>query len=283
VSGFSAEWLGQREAADHRARNRDLLAALARRYREREIVSVVDLGCGTGSNLRALSAALPARQQWRLVDHDPALLNAARDRIAAWADRVDEDGPGLQVTKEGRRLSVSFVQADLASEIDHALDGADLVTAAALFDLVSVEWIDRFVEALARRGAGFYTALTYNGEEVWAPPHPADAVVLAAFHAHQAGDKGFGASAGPGATRVLMDRLAAADYTLESGDSPWVLGEADAALSRELALGIVAAVRETGRVSAGVLSDWRASRMSGACCRVGHTDLLAFPRLPEAG
>ena len=36
--------------------------------------TVVDLGCGTGSNLRALAPPCPRRQSWRLVDRDPALL-----------------------------------------------------------------------------------------------------------------------------------------------------------------------------------------------------------------
>ncbi|HEU4519792.1 MAG TPA: SAM-dependent methyltransferase, partial [Microvirga sp.] len=83
---FSPEWLDRREPVDHRSRNPDLLAALARRFAGRDRLAVVDLGCGAGSNLRALAPFLPERQSWRLVDHDPALLAAARERLAAWAD-----------------------------------------------------------------------------------------------------------------------------------------------------------------------------------------------------
>ncbi len=92
MSGFSAEWLALREPADHRARNRDLLGALARRFAGRDTLSVVDLGCGAGSNLRALAPALPRRQRWRLVDHDAALLGAARGRIAQWGDACGGGG-----------------------------------------------------------------------------------------------------------------------------------------------------------------------------------------------
>ena len=50
-----------------------------------------------------------------------------------------------------------------------------LVTAAAFFDLVSTEWIDRFVEFPAARGLPLYTTLVYNGEVSPHPPHPVDA------------------------------------------------------------------------------------------------------------
>jgi SAM-dependent methyltransferase len=278
MSGFSPEWLAMREAADHRARNKDLLAALGERFRARDTLSIVDLGCGTGSNLRAVSAALPVRQHWSLVDHDPALLRAAQTRITAWADRAETVGPDLHVTKDARNLTISFLQVDLVTELDRALAGpADLVTAAALFDLVSASWIERFVSALTRHGAVFYTALTYNGEERWAPPHPADEAMLRAFHAHQKGDKGFGPSAGPTAIHLLTSALASAGYEIRSGESPWLLAGQDAPLVRELAFGIAAAVRETRQVPETTVSEWLRARSSGASCRVGHTDVLAVP------
>ena len=173
---------------------------------------VVDLGCGTGSNLRALAPVLSGEQHWTLVDHDPALLRAARETIAGWASRVIEDGEQLTIDKGGRRIVIDFLQRDLAGELDPLLASPpDLVTAAALFDLVSAQWIAQFCD---RVQSVFYTVLTYNGAEQWAPSHAADADVLRAFHAHQTTDKGFGVAAGPGATELLRDRLAARGFSV---------------------------------------------------------------------
>ena len=70
MSGFSPEWLELREAADHRARDGLLAMALADRLQKRPSIQVVDLGCGTGSNIRATYAALGP-------DSDPDALLAA--------------------------------------------------------------------------------------------------------------------------------------------------------------------------------------------------------------
>jgi hypothetical protein len=248
-------------------------------FADRDSVTVVDLGCGTGSNLRATGPHLPQRQRWRLVDHDAALLVAARQRLIAWADSTEPSGDGLTLVKGGRQLTVSFAEADLASELEVALGGApDLVTAAALFDLVSVPWIERFAWRLAQENAAFYTALTYNGVETWLPAHENDAAILAAFHAHQCRDKGLGPAAGPGATDALAGALTAYGYEVKTGSSPWELTGEDQVLIRQLTAGVAQAVREMGQVAEEHILAWLNARLTGGSCTIGHTDLLAMPR-----
>lgn len=280
MTGFSADWLSLRESADHAARDKALLQRLAEVLADRDSVEIIDLGCGTGSNLRAVAPALrQKRQSWRLVDHDAGLLVAARDTLAGWADEAMRDGDALELVKGGRHLRVSFIQADLARDIEPVLDPApDLVTAAALFDLCARDWISAFANAVARRRAVFYTALTYDGREIWQPPHPADSAMLAAFHAHQLTDKGFGRSAGPEATQALAEAFANRDYRSEIGDSPWRLTGEDAALIAALAEGQAGAVAQTMQVGPEQIASWRAARCeAGVECVIGHQDILALP------
>jgi hypothetical protein len=279
MSGFAPEWLALREGADHRARNAGLLAALGKHFSARDAIIVVDLGAGLGSNLRATAPALPARQHWVLVDHDPVLLAGACDAIASWADQVRPATAGLEVMKADRSIRVEVRHADLAKNPGNfAAHTPDLVTAAALFDLVSEQWIGRFSAALAAAGVPLYAVLDYDGTNSWTPPHAADAAMVAAFNRHQGSDKGFGSAAGSRATALLAGLLAPS-YRVERAPSPWRLGAGETALVRVLTQGFAEAVRETGEVPAATIQAWLKARMAdGVTCTVGHEDILAVPR-----
>lgn len=277
---FSATWLALREPADHRSRDAALAGRLQAHVGDKTL-RVVDLGSGTGSNLRATAPLLGDEQAWTLVDYDPALLEAASLALADWADEARAEGEVLALLKDGRRITVSFRVADLNRDLDAVLAGGpDLVTASALFDLISEAWMRRFAARLAQSGAAFYTVLTYDGRDGFAPSHAQDAAVIAAFAAHQRSDKGFGPAAGPLAAAALADALRAAGYRVETGDSPWRLGPEDAALVGELLDGIAGAVAETKRLAPAALEEWLAFRQSSrtapeALLTVGHTDILA--------
>jgi hypothetical protein len=277
---FDAAWLKLREPADHRARNADLLAALARHFAEHKAITVVDLGAGLGSNLRATAPALPARQHWVLIDHDAALLADACDAIAAWADTVRPTTAGLEIEKAGKSVRVEVKNVDLAADpAAFAPHAPDLVTAAALLDLVSEPWIARFCAALVRARVPLYAVLDYDGTNAWSPPHPADAAMLVAFQKHQARDKGFGPAAGSRAHELLAKQLEAKGYRVARASSPWRLGPDDAPLVRALAEGFAQAVEETGAVPKATVADWLAKRRAaGTTCSVGHEDLLAIPK-----
>jgi hypothetical protein len=279
MSGFAPDWLQLRESADHAARDRGLLDKLATRFAGREAVTVVDLGAGLGSNLRATAPYLPQLQRWVLVDHDPVLLTAACEVIAAWADSHQPAADGIAVRKGDRSIHVELKRADLAADAaPWRSSPPDLVTAAALFDLVSAAWIARFVAALIEARLPFYTALTHDGGTQWNPPHPGDAAMHAAFGRHFGRDKGFGPAVGGAATGLIADGLAAAGYEITRVPSPWRLGDSEAALIGALADGWADAVRDTGDVAGVVIDEWVAARKRpGSACVIGHADLLAFP------
>ena len=276
MSGFDATWLDLREPADHRSRNEELTRTLTRRLDRRRPVSVLDLGCGTGSNLRATAPLLGAEQHWTLVDNDAALLEAAVSRLSAWATEAQRQGRRLLLEKGGKRITVTFRRTDLAGDFEQALGAdADLVTASALFDLASADFIAGVAAEVVRNRAAFYTTLTYNGLQRWAPKHEEDAAMAAAFRAHQVRDKGFGAAAGPMAPALLAAAFDAAGYSVSEGDSAWRLEAGDEALLAELVDGFADAVLETGKVAEPKVADWLRVRRTGAL--VGHTDTLALP------
>ncbi len=281
MTGFSAQWLALREPADHRARDRALqdriceqLATVART--EQRAVRLIDLGCGSGSNLRALATALPAQQHWTLVDYDPLLLAAARTALVSWADQVVSDDALLTLRKNDKTIAIEFAQVDLARDIERVLTWpADAITAAAFFDLVAESWLVRFCKALRTT---LYTVLTYDGFEQWLPTHAADAAMLNAFHAHQKTDKGFGIAAGPEAATIMQRELSACGFQVDLAPSPWQIDQTEAPLIQALATGSAAAVRETGLLTAQEVEQWLPARITAHHCTVGHWDILAIPK-----
>jgi hypothetical protein len=222
-----------------------------------------------------LATSLPEQQHWTLVDYDPLLLAAARAALIAWADEVSNDSTTLTLRKNNKILEIEFSQVDLARDIERVLAWpADVITAAAFFDLVAESWLVRFCQALRTT---LYTVLTYDGSEQWLPPHSADNSILKAFHAHQKTDKGFGVAAGPDATNVMQRELTARGFQVTLASSPWQIDQTEAAFIQALSTGSAAAVRETGLLDEQEVNQWLAARMSAQHCTVGHWDILATP------
>ncbi len=283
MASYPAEWLALREPADHAARNRHLLKAVAASFQDEDSLSVVDLACGTGSTLRACAPMFPSRQAWTLVDHDPLLLAAAGERLSAWADHARQDGDALLLEHRGKTITVRFRQFDLTRGVTELLDtAAQLVTASALFDLVSVQWIVEMVGVLKGRALPIYAAITYTGQEWWRPPHPSDAAINAAFLAHQRQVKAFGPGAGPDGAARLASALEEAGYAVELADSAWLLSRAERDLTTQVIDGIAGAALETGLVDAATTSAWVAFRKDaidglGAMTTIGNVDLWGAP------
>jgi hypothetical protein len=174
-----------------------------------------------------------------------------------------------------KTIAVQFRCADLLADYRSILnEPADLITAAAFFDLVAESWLTEFCAALTKP---LYTVLTYDGKETWGPPNALDAEVLRAFHAHQSTDKGFGAALGPKAGECLQTLLQGRGFTTACAPSPWRMDHHDHALIEKLALGTASAAREMGMLANGAVDQWEQGRVQANRCEIGHIDLFAYP------
>jgi|SRR5215475_8189899 len=265
MSAFSAAWLALREPHDVRARNAEVLAAVTASFKQHHTIHIADLACGTGSTMRALSPLLAARQEWRLVDNDVALLSEAhaagsRERVAATA-----------------------VTLDLNLSLDAAIERpTDLVTASALLDLVSEAWLERLAAMLATRSVPFYAALNYDGQIELTPRDSYDSAIVTAVNAHQRTDKGFGPALGPAAATFAVTHFQSHGYSLVHGNSDWLIDSRDRQMQLELLSGWARAAADTGRLTASDIDAWLIRRRGAIATgllsiRVGHVDIFAAP------
>ena len=293
-AGFSADWLQQREPFDARARDTAAprLALASRLAALRPPAGtpwrVIDLACGTGANLRWLAPQLGGAQQWLVVDHDAALLRRWPQQLAAAQGRAPQRvvaGRPLHFAVPGFDAQVLRRRLDLAQQLE-ALpwQAAHLVTASALLDLVSADWLARLAAAATAHRVALLLALSVDGRHRWTPRDPLDDAVGARFAAHQQRDKGFGPALGAAAVPALHRLLQDAGYRVHLARSDWWLdGRSDSparALQRALIDGIAGAACEQDPPATAALQAWRQRRQALAprsTLRVGHLDLLALP------
>ena len=293
MSTFSPAWLALREPFDAAAREAaaahlDGPAFAARLHAAAgpdQPVRVVDLGCGTGANLRAMAPRLGGVQHWTMLDHDPAVLDAAIEAIARWASglglRVGTAAGSVMVDGPGLRLQAHCVRADLSAAWDSAwFEHQHLVTCCALLDLVSAAWLEALVAQCRQVGAAICWALSVDDRQHWSPADPDDGLLVQAFCAHQRRDKGFGPALGGRAPALAMQRLAQAGYRCLLARSDWQIdGPHGQALLHALVEGMARAAIEQAPQSAPRLEAWRArrqARLSQLRLELGHLDLVGW-------
>ncbi len=251
-------WLALREAADARSRSATLTDDLVAHLPGHRPLRALDLATGTGANIRYLGPRLPDPQQWRAVDRDATLL--------------------AQVPQH-----VDTRCAELGTLDDATLfAGRHLVTASALLDLVSAEWLRALISRARELGAAVLFALSYDGRSSCWPTESEDDMIRELLNTHQRNNnKGFGQAAGPDAVPVAIAALEAAGYEVRHEPSDWDLLPDEAAIQRQLIMGWAQAATEVDERQGRVVRNWLARRLAHvdegrSRIRVGHQDIAAW-------
>ena len=259
----SPEWLSLREPADAAARSAELAERLSRHLAAAGRLVIHDLGGGSGAMGRWLAPRLPGPQHWVVHDRDADLLKLA----VAGAPGPAADGTA--VTVEARR-------SDITRLTRGELGGATLVTASALLDLLTADALARML--LACTGCPMLLALTVVGRVTLTPEEPLDALMGAAFDAHQRRWR----LLGPDAVAVAVDELRGTGAEVLVRPSLWQLDAAHADLAAQWLEGWVGAACEQEPALAVDARAYRDRRVSQATAgeltvTVDHADLLVLP------
>jgi hypothetical protein len=289
MSGFSRDWLRLREGADLKARS----PSLARRFaaalpqEPERAVTLIDLGAGTGANCRALLPRIAGDQEWILIERDRDLIAAQEAEFTLWARRqgypIQAGGSAISLRVGRAQWRITSLPLDLMRDRAsiEAL-GGDAVTASALFDLVSEEWIGWLAALLAEQRRPLLAALTVDGRREWQPALVEDAMIAASFRQHQAREKGFGPALGGAAAEAMTRALAAHGFAIDELIADWRLDAQDHGLLRLLIDEEARSALEATPEHEAVIAAWRAARQAQLAdgklrLTIGHRDLLALP------
>jgi len=282
-----SHWLGLREPADAVARSQALTRTIAEAMPSGEQICVLDLATGTGSNIRYLMDRLPGRQRWLAIDRDAELLADLRERMSSWGAArgytVRTEPESCIIRVDSVECDIETRQMDLGTLDDRAIfAGRHLVTASALLDLVSAQWLRALATRCRAAGASALFTLTYNGRSSCVPVEAEDDLVRDLMNQHQNRDKGLGGpAAGPDAVACAQRCFAEAGYRVQLEPSDWTLGPDVAALQRMLIDGWAHAATEMVGDRAATIARWRARRLAHVDAGrsrlvVGHYDLAAW-------
>jgi hypothetical protein len=265
----SPGWLDLREGADAAARAGELVGELRRRLPARGPMVIHDLACGSGAMGRWLAPLLPGPQRWILHDRDADLLALAA---------ADVPGPAA----DGAAVAVETRLSDVTQLGRNDLDGATLITASALLDLLTETELAALICACAGAGCPVLLTLSVIGRVHLAPADQLDARVAAAFDAHQRRPTPRGRLLGPDAVTAAVEGFRRLGAVAVVRPSPWRLGAADTGLVAEWFAGWVGAACEQEAGLAAEADLYRRRRVREAragrlAVTVGHADLLVLP------
>jgi hypothetical protein len=278
-------WLELRESADTAARSEPLTNALAHTFDPGSPLAVLDLGTGTGSNIRFLLERLVPQQHWLALDRDASLLTELVARTSSWARARGYDthatSAACVLQSATVTCSIETRQLDLGNLRQEIFDGRHLVTASALLDLASTDWLRALAACCRTAGASALFALTYDGRSWCTPMEPEDDLVRTLLNRHQKRDKGLGGPAdGPEAAASAERAFSEEGFLVHCEASEWKLGHNHEALQAELVEGWFHAAVEVAPELAATLSHWHTRRLDHlrhgrSTIVVGHQDIAA--------
>lgn len=265
----SREWLTLREPADAAARSLDLIDRLAGHRPSAGHWVIHDLGGGTGAMGRWLAPLLPGPQHWIVHDLDADLLDVAA------AHPPGPAADGARVTLEGRHSDITRLGPG-------DLEGATLITASALLDLLTLDELAGLIGVCAPLGCPILLTLSVVGRVELTPADPLDRRVAAAFDAHQRRVTERGRLLGPDAATLAAEHLGRLGGEVLVRPSPWRLDASQADLAAQWCTGWVGAACEQEVGLAVDAAPYAHRRLAQAAAgdlavTVDHADLLASP------
>jgi SAM-dependent methyltransferase len=219
-------YLAAKTTVDDRALSRPVLAEL-RRLMPAGALRVLEVGAGLGTMVaRLIDWGAIGAGEYILLDADQQLLGQSRQWLFDWASAR---GLRSELRPDGVRvgdLQVRLVHAELGSYLETAQEEpADVLIANAVLDLVDVPAILPGLLRLLVPGGVYWFTINYDGETVFAPSHPFDDQIMAAYHRDMDERIRYGRPAGESRTgrRMFAHLSAAGAPALAAGSSDWVV------------------------------------------------------------
>lgn len=230
-TGFNTDWLFERFAFDSKARNKTVEAACLDFLSSRSTLNIVDVGSGSGSSCLYLMQKIKQDQNWTFVELNAELAKASLERIASFAQTqnwtADSHDNSLFIHTPEKKVQIEVINKSFL-ELDKIVDleNVDLVTAAAVFDLLTEQMLTAFLELLNNQEVALLSTINYSGMR-FATESKADYLYADLYSQHMQREQPFGRTVGADCHNVMEDFFRKKHVQVISGESNWEIGNED--------------------------------------------------------
>lgn len=284
-----ALWLSYRSACDAVARNKGIERKFLEFFNHKPTLDIVDVGAGTGANFRYYFDHIRQNQRWTFIEKNAQLIEEAKACIAHFAQQkgyhLEQKHSNLMHISAGdKQASIKIIQGCLG-DIEHlvSLPDADVVTANAVFDLISYEQFDALVRKLKKEYVCLLSTLNYY-ETSFLPFSDTDARFIRWYHMHMKRPQQFGIAMGPDCCEEMLDLLHQQGMIIEQEASQWHITRNNTAMHHFLLSFMEDAIHKLNLAACEkeAFDQWMDKRKK--LCRerrleiyVDHNDIFAYP------
>lgn len=230
-TNFTIQWLKDRFPYDSVARNKRVEQSCLDYYRDRKNISLLDIGSGTGASCIYFMEKWSASQIWTLVELNPALAAASIERIEDYAAQngyvTQRGAQQLFLQKEQKFVTVNVLQKSFL-ELDDFIDwgSIDLVTATAVFDLLSKEMFADFIQPLIAHKIPLLATINYERMIITPDDYKSD-LFSELYTAHMKRPQTFGVSMGGDSAYEMYQVFRNNGLSYKAGQSHWFIHQED--------------------------------------------------------
>jgi precorrin-6B methylase 2 len=282
------QWLSHRFASDAAARNPEIEKKCLDYFRERPVLRIVDVGSGTASNFCYYFDKFSQSQHWTLLERDQALIGAARKNLMHFCQKhvyeLKTTEEGFIIKANGKSAEIVFCRAKL-QQIEKCVDmkKTDLLTANAVFDLISFDHFEELVIKLSAYNTCLLATLNYY-ETSFLPYREEDGRFVNYYHTHMLRPQADGIAMGPNCCEEMLDLLSRHQMMIEQDSSQWRLKKYDTTMHHYILHFFENALRELNlspheqeEVDEWIRSKRHLSDKHRLEITVDHSDIFAYP------
>lgn len=277
---FTTDWLSERFRFDAAARNEAVEKACVAHFQNHARLTIVDIGSGHGSNFFYLSPKFHQHQEWYFVELNAGLLESALNRIADFAKAeklpFNRSGGSLSFKVKGKDFNIRGIHASFLELDQHiSLDEVDLVTAGAVFDLLSVDLFEQLAKQLVSAGLPLLSTINYTGM-AFDPVQEKDNYFLNLYDAHMQREQAFGRSMGPQCAAWMLSFFKRYNARYLSGESNWQVSPNDIKMHQFLLNYLEHAIKEVliSQEDHSIFEQWLKKKKSLLKAHLLHTQVF---------